>query len=357
MIPTRKTPTAKTSLAAGTTPAAPAAPAAPADGATAVTLTMLGTGNAMATRCYNTCFGAAHRAGRAARGRGRRQRHFPADGGRRHRLWRGARAVPHAWAHRPRARHDLGAAQAHRHDARRPVRGRPARLLPQRRRRAARYRLPPDAAGQVYRAVRLGACGSTSWTTATRPTCAACGSRSSTSIPPSCASSALPPCFPSGRRLACLGDEPFHPSCARFVQGADLLLCEAFCLHADSDRFRPYEKHHSTARDAGRVAARLGAKALLLYHTEDETLATRRQRYAAEPQRPFPAPFSSPTTSTPFPFNLLFFLERKVGSESRERSQVTAFFPAPPPLREGFLFSSFSFRRKKRKRKESRERT
>ena len=100
--------------------------------------------------------------------------------------------------------------------------------------------------------------------------------------------------LPSGRRLACLGDEPFHPSCARFVQDADLLLCEAFCLHADSDRFRPYEKHHSTARDAGRVAARLGAKALLLYHTEDETLATRRQRYAAEAAEAFSGPIFVP---------------------------------------------------------------
>lgn len=100
--------------------------------------------------------------------------------------------------------------------------------------------------------------------------------------------------LPSGRRLTCLGDEPFHPSCERYAAGCDLLMSEAFCLHADSERFRPYEKHHSTARDAGRVAASLGAKALLLYHTEDETLPTRRARYAAEAAEAFRGPILVP---------------------------------------------------------------
>lgn len=94
--------------------------------------------------------------------------------------------------------------------------------------------------------------------------------------------------LPSGLRLACLGDEPFNPLCGRYVEGCGLLMSEAFCLYADRERFRPYEKHHSTALDAGRIAASLGAEALLLYHTEDETLATRRARYVAEAASVFP---------------------------------------------------------------------
>lgn len=94
--------------------------------------------------------------------------------------------------------------------------------------------------------------------------------------------------LPSGLRLACLGDEPFNPLCGRYVEGCGLLMSEAFCLYADRERFRPYEKHHSTALDAGRIAASLGAESLLLYHTEDETLATRRARYAAEAASVFP---------------------------------------------------------------------
>ena len=42
----------------------------------------------------------------------------------------------------------------------------------------------------------------------------------------------------------------------------------------------PYEKSHSTARDAGRVTHELGARHLILYHTEDDHPDTRRQRYA-----------------------------------------------------------------------------
>ena len=59
-------------------------------------------------------------------------------------------------------------------------------------------------------------------------------------------------------------------------------MSEAFCLYADRDRFNPYEKHHSTALDAAQLAERLGVKNLILYHTEDKTLSTRRERYTAE---------------------------------------------------------------------------
>ena len=46
--------------------------------------------------------------------------------------------------------------------------------------------------------------------------------------------------------------------------------------------FSPYEKHHSTALDAGRLAEALGVKHLVLYHTEDKTLAERKEAYTRE---------------------------------------------------------------------------
>ena len=94
--------------------------------------------------------------------------------------------------------------------------------------------------------------------------------------------------LPSGKKLTCLGDEPFNPRCRAYAENSDLLMSEAFCLYADRERVKPYEKHHSTALDAGRVAAQLGAKALLLYHTEDETLSTRAARYGEEAASAFP---------------------------------------------------------------------
>ena len=88
--------------------------------------------------------------------------------------------------------------------------------------------------------------------------------------------------LPRGRSLVCLGDEPCDPQCESLAANADWLLCEAFCLYEHRDRFKPYEKHHSTARDAAELAGRLGVKNLVLWHTEDKTLDTRAITYAAE---------------------------------------------------------------------------
>lgn len=88
--------------------------------------------------------------------------------------------------------------------------------------------------------------------------------------------------LPEGKVLACLGDEPYNERCREYVEQADWLLCEAFCLYSDREIFSPYEKHHSTALDAGRLAAVLGIKNLVLYHTEDKNLAVRKVKYTEE---------------------------------------------------------------------------
>ena len=88
--------------------------------------------------------------------------------------------------------------------------------------------------------------------------------------------------LPDAQRLVCLGDEPYNERAKEYAYGADWLLSEAFCLYAERERFKPYEKHHSTALDAGRLAEGLKVKNLLLYHTEDKSLSTRRERYARE---------------------------------------------------------------------------
>ena len=93
--------------------------------------------------------------------------------------------------------------------------------------------------------------------------------------------------LPDGQRLCCFGDEPFCPQCREYADGADWLMSEAFCLYEDRERFRPYEKHHSTVIDAARDAERLHVKNLILYHTEDKTLNTRRERYTAEAKTVF----------------------------------------------------------------------
>lgn len=93
--------------------------------------------------------------------------------------------------------------------------------------------------------------------------------------------------LPDGKSLVCLGDEPYKEANRQYVENADWLLCEAFCLYEDREVFKPYEKHHSTALDAGRLAEELNVKNLLLYHTEDSRLDTRKKYYTAEASRNF----------------------------------------------------------------------
>lgn len=85
-----------------------------------------------------------------------------------------------------------------------------------------------------------------------------------------------------GRRLTCCGDEPYHPCEERYVRGGTWLLHEAFCLHSQADVFRPYEKSHSTVADACRLAQELGVENLVLYHTEDKNIDRRKELYTRE---------------------------------------------------------------------------
>ena len=85
-----------------------------------------------------------------------------------------------------------------------------------------------------------------------------------------------------GFSLVCPGDEPLNAADEDLAENCSMLMSEAFCLYEERDIFKPYEKHHSTALDAGALAQRLGVKSLLLYHTEDSGLASRKQRYTAE---------------------------------------------------------------------------
>ena len=85
-----------------------------------------------------------------------------------------------------------------------------------------------------------------------------------------------------GRRLTCCGDEPYHPCEERYARGSTWLLHEAFCLHSQADVFKPFEKSHSTVADACRLAQELGVENLVLYHTEDKNIERRKELYTRE---------------------------------------------------------------------------
>ena len=86
----------------------------------------------------------------------------------------------------------------------------------------------------------------------------------------------------NGEKLTCCGDEPYNPCEEPYANGSKWMLHEAFCLYRDVDRFKPYEKHHSTVKDACELAQTLGVENLILYHTEDKTIEHRKELYTAE---------------------------------------------------------------------------
>lgn len=89
------------------------------------------------------------------------------------------------------------------------------------------------------------------------------------------------------KRLVCCGDEPYNPCEEMYAKNCEWLLHEAFCLYSQADIFDPYEKHHSTVKDACELAENLGVQNLLLYHTEDRNIHNRKELYKAEGQKYF----------------------------------------------------------------------
>lgn len=93
--------------------------------------------------------------------------------------------------------------------------------------------------------------------------------------------------YGDGKTLTCCGDEPYRDCARKYAENSTWLLHEAFCLASEADIFHPYEKQHSTVKDACIQAEALGVENLLLYHTEDRDLARRRERYTQEGRQYF----------------------------------------------------------------------
>ncbi|NCB91651.1 MAG: MBL fold metallo-hydrolase [Clostridia bacterium] len=84
------------------------------------------------------------------------------------------------------------------------------------------------------------------------------------------------------KRLCCCGDEPYNPCEEAYAKNSDWLMHEAFCLYGEADIFKPYEKHHSTVKEACQLAKELDVKNLILYHTEETHLSERKKLYTQE---------------------------------------------------------------------------
>lgn len=94
--------------------------------------------------------------------------------------------------------------------------------------------------------------------------------------------------FNDGVSVVCLGDDPYKDALLEQCKGADYFIHDAFCLERDREIFNPHEIHHATVKDAAEAGKRVGAKNLILVHTEDRaTFGKRKQLYAQEAKEYF----------------------------------------------------------------------
>lgn len=90
-----------------------------------------------------------------------------------------------------------------------------------------------------------------------------------------------------GKRFVFAGDEPLCESWMPKMEGSEWLMHEAFCLYGERAIFKPYEKHHSTVKDACELAEQLHIRNLILYHTEDSHMKERKRLYTEEGKQYF----------------------------------------------------------------------
>jgi len=75
--------------------------------------------------------------------------------------------------------------------------------------------------------------------------------------------------FDNGKTLVFLGDETLNKDLFSIIKDKDYVMHEAFCLYADKEIFKPYEKKHSTVKYVCENFNGLNIKNLILFHTED----------------------------------------------------------------------------------------
>ena len=91
----------------------------------------------------------------------------------------------------------------------------------------------------------------------------------------------------NGKKLSFLGDEPYKNNFDNLIKNTDWLLSEAFCLYEEREIYKPYEKHHNTVKDSCKIAEKLNAKNLILWHTEDKNIKNRKELYVEEAKKYF----------------------------------------------------------------------
>ena len=88
-----------------------------------------------------------------------------------------------------------------------------------------------------------------------------------------------------GKSLCCCGDEPLKECNEDYARNCTWLFHEAFCLESESEKFKPFEKSHTTVSRACMKAQSMAVENLVLYHSEDSRPTERKKLYTEEGKR------------------------------------------------------------------------
>lgn len=72
-----------------------------------------------------------------------------------------------------------------------------------------------------------------------------------------------------GKKLTCCGDEPCRECEEKYARESEWLLHEAFCLYSEREEFKPYQKHHSIVK---------GKEKIMDYRRFGDTIVARIDR-------------------------------------------------------------------------------
>lgn len=78
------------------------------------------------------------------------------------------------------------------------------------------------------------------------------------------------------------GDESLNSELYERVRNHKWLLHEAFCLDKDEEILQAHLKGHGTVSEVGKLASDLNIQNLVLWHTDDSMLKTRKEEYTKE---------------------------------------------------------------------------
>jgi ribonuclease Z len=83
----------------------------------------------------------------------------------------------------------------------------------------------------------------------------------------------------NNNKIVFCGDEPLIKENFSKFNNCGWLLHNAYCLDKDEEKYNPHSMSHSTVQDAAQNAATINAKNLVMWHTEMDTLSTRKEEY------------------------------------------------------------------------------